>query len=199
MSYQINLKEIEKRAHHAVFQDGVMEILMGFVLIFFGGAINSPGTMAPFIVFAIFFASPILERVKKRFIYPRSGYVKLPEKDAGTAKGIGIATLVFVLVLVAVLVVSLLSLGVEADRDFFMTWILPPCTGLMLAFGRVDQGQLLKHPGNIPLTLEGLIRPLLGQIEVTQVEGRIGQHPALQCVVRHIGREQHQSPAVLRE
>ena len=39
MSIQLDLKEIERRANYAAFQDGLMEIALGLFLIVFGGAL----------------------------------------------------------------------------------------------------------------------------------------------------------------
>ena len=91
MTVKIDLKEIERRANYAAFQDGLIEIFMGLFLVFFGGAMATKATIVPFIVFAIFFANPILKRIKERHIYPRVGYVKLPQEEDTDTKGIGIA------------------------------------------------------------------------------------------------------------
>jgi len=141
MSMKIDLKEIERRANYAAFQDGLMEILMGLVLFFFGGAMASKGTLTPLIVFAIFFANPVLKRVKERFIFPRVGYVKLPQEEQTDTKGIGIAALVFVIFLLASLGISIWIMGADAGSDFWMTYILPPFTGLMMAIGPFWLGQ----------------------------------------------------------
>ena len=118
-----------------------MEILMGLVLIFFGGVMASKGTLTPFIVFAIFFANPILKRVKERYIFPRVGYVKLPQEEQTDTKGIGIAALVFVIFLVASLGISIWIMGADSGREIWMTYVLPPFTGLMMAIGPFWLGQ----------------------------------------------------------
>jgi hypothetical protein len=141
MTAKIDLKEIERRANYAAFQDGLMEILMGLVLIFFGGAMASKGTLTPFIVFVIFFANPVLKRVKERYIFPRVGYVKLPQEEQTDTKGIGIAALIFVIFLLSSLGISIWIMGVNAGRDFWMRYILPPFTGFMMAFGPFWLGQ----------------------------------------------------------
>lgn len=141
MTQKINLKEIERRANYAAFQDGVMEIMLGVLLIFFGGAMSSKGTLTPLIVFAIFAANPILNRIKARYIYPRVGYVKLPQEEQKDTKGIGIAALVFVIFLLVSLGISSWIMGAQAGKDFWMTFILPPFTGFMMAFGPFWLGQ----------------------------------------------------------
>ena len=142
MNIQLDLKEIERRANYAAFQDGLMEIALGLFLVVFGGALmTNIAIVVPFIVLVVFFANPLIERIKKRFIYPRAGYVKLPPNPETTAKGIAIAAIVFVVVLLGAMGVSMLVLGLEPGADFFLTYIFPPATGFMLAIGPYWLGQ----------------------------------------------------------
>ena len=143
MSTVIDLKEIEKRAKYAAYQDGLMEIASGLLLIFLGGALASD-TISLLIVFAvliIFFGNRVIEWFKKRFIYPRAGYVKLPEDPNVSGKGIAIAALVFIVLMLGAMTVSMLLLGTDAGADLFMTYIFPPTTGIMLAIGPYWLGQ----------------------------------------------------------
>jgi hypothetical protein len=141
MTVKIDLKEIERRANHAAFQDGLMEIFMGLFLIFFGGGISTKGTIVPFIVFTIFFANPILKRIKERYIYPRVGYVKLPQEEDTDTKGIGIAAVIFIVFLLSSLGFTIWIMGTDAGMDFWKTYILPPSTGFMMAIGPFWLGQ----------------------------------------------------------
>jgi hypothetical protein len=142
MSVEINLKEIERRANYAAFQDGLMEIFMGVFLITFGGGMaTGRGITVPFMVFVIFIANPILKRIKERHIYPRIGYVKLPQEDETDTKGIGIAAVIFIVFLLSSLGVTIWIMGSEAGMEFWMTYILPPSTGFMMALGPFWLGQ----------------------------------------------------------
>lgn len=142
MSFDINLKEIERRANYAAFQDGLMEVFMGFFLTTFGGGMaTGRGTIIPFIVFFIFFANPILKRIKERYIYPRVGYVKLPQENESDAKGIGIAAVIFIVFLLSSLGVTIWIMGADTGVEFWMTYILPPSTGFMMAIGPFWLGQ----------------------------------------------------------
>jgi hypothetical protein len=142
MSLKIDLKEIKRRANHAAFQDGLMEIFMGLFLFFFGGAMaTSAGAGVPFIVFAIFFANPLIERIKVRYIYPRIGYVKLPPEPETTGIGIAKAAILFVVVLLGSMGISMGLMGQDAGLDFFLTYIVPPFSGFMLAIGPYWLGQ----------------------------------------------------------
>lgn len=142
MSFKIDLKEIERRANYAAYQDGLMEIFMGLFLVIFGGALTTNVAVGvPFIVLVIFFANPLIERIKKRYIYPRAGYVKLPPDPETTGKGIAITALVFVVILLGVMGISMALMGEDAGLDFFLTYIVPPLTGFMLAIGPFWLGQ----------------------------------------------------------
>ena len=141
MSIEFDLKTIERKVNYAAYQDGLMEILLGVFLIFFGGSLTVGTTIIPFIVIAIFFGKPILNRIKNKWIYPRAGYVKLPQEDDVDTRGIGIAALVFVILLLGSLGVSLYILGIEAGMSFWRSYILPPSTGFMLAIGPFWLGQ----------------------------------------------------------
>ena len=142
MSVQLDLKEIERRANYAAFQDGLMEIILGAFLVIFGGALMTNIVIGvPFIVLVIFFANPMIERLKKRYIYPRAGYVKLPPDPDTTAKGIAIAAVIFVVFLLGTMGVSVAILGPESGVSFFLKYIVPPACGLMFAIGPYWLGQ----------------------------------------------------------
>ena len=143
MSTSFDLKEIERRANYAAFQDGLTEIFMGLFLFFYGGALATDllGVGFVFIVVTVFFAKPLIERIKKRFIYPRAGYVKLPEDPHTTGKGIAIAAVVMIVALLGTMGISMAVLGQKTGLDFFLTYIVPPASGFMLAIGPYWLGQ----------------------------------------------------------
>jgi hypothetical protein len=143
MSIKLDLKEIERRANYAAFQDGLTEISMGLFLFFYGGtlATNTLPIGFVFILVAVFFGKPLIERIKKRYIYPRIGYVKLPEDPHTTGKGIAISAVVMVVALLAAMGISMAVLGQKPGLDFFLTYIVPPASGFMLAIGPYWLGQ----------------------------------------------------------
>lgn len=141
MLSKIDLSEIQRRANYAAYQDGLVEIFMGVFLLFIAGAMDSQITIIPFAVITVFFANPLLERIKKHFIYPRTGYVRLPQDKEADAKGIVIGAVVFVVILLAALGISIAVKGSEVGLTIFMTYILPPFTGLMMAMGPYYLGE----------------------------------------------------------
>jgi hypothetical protein len=140
---KLDLKEIERRANYAAFQDGLMEVFMGLFLFFYGGSLatDTLSVGIVFIVLAVFFAKPLMERIKKRYIYPRAGFVRLPPDPNTTGKGIGIAAIMFIVILLGALAISMAVMGQDTGLDFFLTYIVPPFTGFMLAIGPYWLGQ----------------------------------------------------------
>jgi hypothetical protein len=70
----VNLKEIQRKVYMTFFQDGLWDIFLGFFVLAWGFAILTDGTYLPGIMFiALYFA---VWGIKKRFTYPRIGYVR---------------------------------------------------------------------------------------------------------------------------
>lgn len=143
MSAQLDLKEIERRANYAAFQDGLTEIFMGLFLFFYGGSLATDTLVVGFIfiVLAVFFAKPLIEQIKRRYIYPRIGYVKLPEDPKTTGKGIAVSAFIMIVALLGAMGISMVVLGQKSGLDFFLTYIVPPASGFMLAIGPFWLGQ----------------------------------------------------------
>jgi len=136
MAQKLDLKEIERRAEQSVFQDGLMEIMMGGFLLVFGASLATSMGLTLFIsLLVIFLGNPVLERLKKRYIYPRIGYVKLrPEKEADP-KGIALAGILFVVIMLASMGLFPLAMGKERGWAFWFNHFFPASTGFMLAIG----------------------------------------------------------------
>ncbi len=143
MSISLDIKEIKRRANYAAFQDGLTEIFMGLFLFFYGGSLATKSLPAGvvFILVTVFFGKKAIERIKKRYIYPRAGYVKLPEDPHATGKGIGITAVIMVVILLVVMAISMAFFGQKPGLEFFLTYIVPPASGLMLAIGPFWLGQ----------------------------------------------------------
>jgi len=143
MSINLDLKEIERRANYAAFQDGLTEIFMGLFLFFYGGSLATRSLPAGvvFILATVFFGKSMLERIKKRYIYPRTGYVKLPGDPHATGKGIAMSAVVMIVALLGAMAISMAIMGQELGLNFFLTYIVPPASGFMLAIGPYWLGQ----------------------------------------------------------
>jgi hypothetical protein len=153
--------------HQSVFQDGLMEIMMGGFLLVFGASLAMDMKWIPLIIslLVIFLGNPLLERAKKRYVYPRIGYVKLrPEKEADP-KGIVVAAIVFVVILLGS---GLFSLAIGKDRGwaFWFKYFLPGSTGFMLAIGPFWLGETYGvrrgYVFAVLFLLSGIVIPVLG-------------------------------------
>ena len=93
MTEKIDLKEMKQRANKLLYQDGLMEFLIGTILFVSSGSFSDSAAFTPFLGLYVIFLNKILEGFRKRFTYPRIGYVKLPDDDS---KEIGYGILTFV-------------------------------------------------------------------------------------------------------
>jgi len=166
MSQNLDLKEIERRVYQSVFQDGLMEIFLGGFLLVVSAlfAISMKLILLPSLL-VIFLGNPLLERLKKRYIYPRIGYVKLrPEKEADP-KGIAVAAIVFVVILLGSGIFSL-TMGKDRGWAFWFKYFLPGSTGFMLAIGPFWLGETYGvrrgYVFAVLFLLSGIVIPVLG-------------------------------------
>ncbi len=79
MTETINLKKLERKAYRDSQQDGLMELMMGLILMAFGGFFYS--TVFVFYILLILFSGRIVESIRKRYTYPRIGFVKFPQEN----------------------------------------------------------------------------------------------------------------------
>ena len=84
MTETVNLQEIETDALREYYQDGLMEILLGMLLLATAALLDVRSNMLFMLAFSIFILVPLWNALKKRFTYPRIGYVNFPtDEDAG--------------------------------------------------------------------------------------------------------------------
>ena len=115
MTQEINLKEIEKKAYRDSQQDGLMEVMMGLILITFGGFFYSP--IFAFYILLIIFSGKIVGYIRRRYTYPRIGFVKFHEenpKDALT----GVFLFEF-----AVIVIIFTLISIFGDLKDYSQWV----------------------------------------------------------------------------
>ena len=115
MTQNINLKEIEKKAYRDSQQDGLMEVMMGVILMTFGGFFYSP--IFAFYILLIIFSGKIVEFIRRRYTHPRIGFVKFHEenpKDALT----GVFLFEF-----AVIVIMFTLISIVGDVKDYSQWV----------------------------------------------------------------------------
>ena len=75
MDEKVNLEEIEKKSYRNLNEDGLQEIAIGLVLTLYSG-LWSTGIIGVIVVFQLVILPKFFELVRKRYTYPRIGYVK---------------------------------------------------------------------------------------------------------------------------
>ncbi|MCW3979400.1 MAG: hypothetical protein NWF12_06580 [Candidatus Bathyarchaeota archaeon] len=131
MDEKINLEEIEQKAWRESMQDGLEMLMISVVLL---------GTSATFFssfpsiffttIFPLIMARPIIEAVRRRYTYPRTGFVKVQADDAKmTVRGI----FLYGVVVVAVIAVALyIIFGSGLWPPYIFYQVTPAFVGAML-------------------------------------------------------------------
>ena len=164
MSKTIDIKEIERRAQRAFYEDGFIDILFGGYLILLALILNIAPTFTIFWAFLVFTYEPLSKTLKERYVYPRMGYAQYPEIPGSSNKqAIGVIV-AGVIGLFAILFILVWGWGVIGWNLWF-GWIAPLTFGMLLAIGPfVTAGQLtLKRYylfGVIPILI-GIFVPFL--------------------------------------
>ena len=114
MSEKINLKEMEQNAYKLLNQDGLMELLMGAILFVVSATFGGASAFSSFLAIYIIFIKQIVEGFKRRYTYPRIGYLRLPEDDSKKI-AIGIFTYMGVVLLALLVFIYLFYGGVTGD------------------------------------------------------------------------------------
>ena len=131
MSDKINLKEMEQNAYKRLNEDGLMELLMGAILFVVSSTFGGASTLSPFLALYVIFIKQIVEGFKKRYTYPRIGYLRLPEEEG---KKIGIGILTYMGGVMLALVVLIYLLYGRVSGDLIDKWI-PLLIGLIFFGG----------------------------------------------------------------
>ena len=153
MTQNLNLKEIEKKAYRDSQQDGLMEVMMGLILMTFGGFFYSP--IFAFYILLIVFAGRIVESIRRRYTHPRIGFVKFHEENPKDA-----LTGVFLFeVAVIVIMFTLISLfGNVKDYSQWVDW--SPLFFGMILVGPFAHAQ--SRSGNVRYTGYSILSVVLG-------------------------------------
>jgi hypothetical protein len=125
---EIDLTQIERDIFRDYLQDGLLDLVLGVWLLLIGVALAS-GFTAVFVVLGFFLCPFLFRTLKRRFTYPRAGYVELREGDPGPAPRIILGSLLLGLI---VLVAVLIAVGVIGDPAKWYRW-MPIMWGVWLA------------------------------------------------------------------
>lgn len=128
MAPDINVREIERKTFQESQRDGVMEIAIGMCFVAMSARLLSRALIFT-LVFPLFLPRLLVVTLRKRFTYPRVGYVKfIPDSAKEIVPGI----LLLMLVLIAVMAIALLLFGDVGDFDLWVKWC-PALFGVQLA------------------------------------------------------------------
>ena len=118
MSKQIDVKGIEQRTFADSQQDGLLELVMGICMLAISTRLFSR-VLVVMLVLPVILFGPFLKAMRKRFTYPRTGYVKLiPDKPKEVIAGIFLVS-IFVLGMLAVV---FLIFGGIRNFDLWLRW-----------------------------------------------------------------------------
>lgn len=136
MNEKIDLDEIERKMYREVNSDGIMELLLGIVLLFMAGTWARP-YFTVYLAFFPIYSSKLIEALKRKFTYPRIGYVEFKQEDASIGWGI----LGYVLAVIAVIsVIAAVFYGGNLEKVDAYRWV-------PLAIGAIFLGAMLYHHG----------------------------------------------------
>jgi len=128
MEQQVDIKKIEQKAFTQSQQDGLMEFVMGICLLAMSTRLLSRALIGMFPIAMLIFR-PALTAMRKRFTYPRTGFVKLVEdKPKDAIAGIALVTLI----VIAVLAVAFIIFADVTDFGLWIKWV-PLRAGVVLA------------------------------------------------------------------
>ena len=134
MNANLDAKAIERNVWQDWMRDGLMELFLGTYLLLAGVVIQAD--MSTLFILLMVFVPGVVKMMKKRFTYPRIGYVKFPEHDQNVGRKMGIALLA---VLLALAIVVLYTTRNEKIRALYQ-WV-PLLPAICLTFGFVITGR----------------------------------------------------------
>lgn len=128
MKQEIDLQEIEQRTFRDSQQDGLFELVMGICMVAISTRLFSR-ILVFMLLLPVLLFGPMLAAMRKRYTYPRIGYVKLiPDKPKAVLTGILLVTLV----VIVAMAVAFLLFGDVRDFNLWLKWV-PFWGGVVLA------------------------------------------------------------------
>ena len=129
----IDLNEIERKIYREANSDGIMELLLGFLLFLMASTWGNSYTV--FVAFFPIYGARVIEALKAKFTYPRIGYVGLKQEE----ENIGWGILGYVLVVIAIVsVIATIFYGGNLERLDVYRWV-------PLAIGGIFLGGMIYH------------------------------------------------------
>jgi len=139
MSTSKELDAIALKVQQAYYEDGLADLFMGVIFLGLASVFTLLAHNVTFLVFMIILLNPLIyshliEVAKRRWVYPRVGYVKPKPIEEMSTRGV-----LLILVLVASIVllppVVLFIISGYAGLFFWLIWVAPVGFGLAIAIG----------------------------------------------------------------
>ncbi len=111
MNEEQDLKKIEHESVRELMQDGFTEIMAGTIFLFFPVIFARPYFVPIFVIFYIFFLPHFVEVVRKKYVYPRIGYVKLREEEPPKVTA-GVVITVIIMIAAGIILIYSISIGI---------------------------------------------------------------------------------------
>ena len=139
MSQKLDLKEIERNLYRATLQDGLTEASTGVFLMLIGLVIpTNVAFMGVLVVFMPLWAKRLIEPIKKRYVYPRMGYVSFKQMEQSVdGKRVLAGVIGLVVLYVGFLIGSFLlvtqMMGAEQGKTFWYSRFPTALAGFMIS------------------------------------------------------------------
>jgi hypothetical protein len=121
MNEEQDLKKIEQVSFREFMQDGLTEIMAGTIFLLFPLLIIKPIFVPIFVVVYIFFLPQFIEIVRKKYVYPRIGYVKLRE-DEPPKVTVGVVVTVILMIAAGIILVYTISIDLISSEMVYR-WV----------------------------------------------------------------------------
>jgi hypothetical protein len=158
---ETSLETVEQESYRELMQDGFTEILLGTIFLVLPAILLQPSFLSIFIVFYIIFMPQGVEAIRRKYTYPRIGYVKLRE-DKAPKISLGIVVAVLLVFITIIAVLYLASTDV-IDRFFILKW-MPAVFGFIMwgpsLYLKDKTGQKLLYLPGILMSVTGVATSL---------------------------------------
>lgn len=128
------MDRVKVKAMQSTTRDGITEILLGSMLLFFGVVFYWAPALGAFGALLPLALAPLGKHMKRRFVYPRIGYARVAQQPHAW-RGIALSAVVFVIFILLALGLFALVLGFERGYSLWLSHFVPAVAGVLMAIG----------------------------------------------------------------
>ena len=147
-----------QNAYRATMKDGFTEILTGLFFTMTHAIFINPSFISIFVVFYILFLPQFIEIARKKYTYPRVGYVKLRTDETDYRPKVLLA-LLFIVILCSAIVVMIMTQDVTNYYNWFI--MFPAILGMAML---VSSAYLVDRTGSKIYWGFGIVTTILGLV-----------------------------------